>query len=264
MARQNDMGCLGSILFGLLLLMFALSLVATGIHWLLTSGLPLTIAAVVLIIASSIFRAWLRHKQVQELVSSLESRVRQVKAVEKRATRAVQRIVADRPAVESSRRKLEQLRQTMRSEVHFHALTQEHNTSRVAADLWHSHMHEAIGSRQDFSGEIGSFGQYVAELEALGRRAKRGRPAAVLQSARQTVAHLRQMSSTLQTEISRSRSSLDSHNNQTRLLKEHIRDTCGGRGRHWYQELEQRTAMRKAQRKATSRPAGRNQRSHTR
>ncbi|TCO46700.1 hypothetical protein [Actinocrispum wychmicini] len=239
MAKRNNslVGCL----FLLFPITVAAELVFQGLHWMFTQGLPVTLTLLALLVIDFAVRFQRTRKRVRELTEDLETRVKRVRAVEERANRAIRRIVADRPRVDSSVKKLTDLRQTMRGEIHFHVLTQEHNTSRLAGDSWHGHMHDAIGARRDFSGEIKSFGRYVGELESV----KRGRPTSAIRQAKQTVDHLRQMSAELQREIDRSRSSLDSHNNQTKLLKEHIRDRCGGRGQRWYLELEQRTAARK-------------------
>lgn len=228
-------GWLAVIFVGLVLLAYLFE----GIGWLFTHELPLVITFLVALVAlgiviiASLFRS---QPVAGREVASVKSKVAAVKSSEARANRVAVALVRDRAALEHKARELEDVRRRLRGDINFQILAKHHHESRLLADSWHTHKNQAIASRKELTSGIRSFESYARRLAQSGQ----ARVSTELRTAKSTVRELSTVAATLQGEIDRGSAALDQYNKQTGFLRDHIRDSCGARGRKWYDDLQRR------------------------
>jgi hypothetical protein len=217
-------GWIALIIVGLSILGYAF----LGIGWLFTHQLPYVILALVLI-TSALIAYFVRKSSVRN--AKVTHRIAVAEDYAKRGSRAVRTLIEDRPVAQRQASELAQLRRDVRGDIGFQLLAQRHHESRLLADSWYTHKAEAIGSRKEITNELSSFRTFA---RSLGRAAK----------TEEVIVHLSSTTNILNDEIERSAAVLDQHNIQTGLLRDHIRDNCGERGRRWYNDLEERKRLR--------------------
>ncbi|MGW3965744.1 hypothetical protein ACWED2_38400 [Amycolatopsis sp. NPDC005003] len=233
---QKTLGCLMGALFALVLL----SSVIEAVFRLLANEWPYLVPVVgILLAADLVFRRRRRHSAEQAEMATITKQVAEVERLRKRSAKAVRVLEADRIVLQRKAQELEQLRRTTRGEVNFQLLTQRHHASRLLADEWHGHKHQAIGSKRELAAGVRKLERHLADAARGTARLRRH-----AESTRTTVRTLSGGLGQVQQEIDRSDRELTRFNQATGKLRDHIRDSCGRRGTRWYDDLQERTRQR--------------------
>lgn len=241
-------GCI-TALVALLGAVLVIAFVVQGTIWLFVHEWPYILAAAVIGVSVLVSRFNAKHKARAEQIASVTRESKKIQTVETQAAKATSQLIEQRRKLENNTVKLEELRQTVRGDINFQLLAQKHHESRLYADTWYTQKRQVIATHKEFSTQVNAFKSHIGSLTRARNRVKKGADRSPLGqaigSAQTTLSHLSAAIATLKGEIDRSGTALDTYNDQTRELKLHIRDTCGPRGRRWYNELEERTRQRK-------------------
>ena len=165
-----------------------------------------------------------------------------VKAVVER-----RQIHAARLQLEAECRKVVEARSRISGQVNFQLLAQMHFQSRQLADAWYSHKRSAESSERLLARSISALERDKANLSGVVARlggTQRSSAVMELDATSSAISTVRSNLTELSAEVTRGRSALDRHNIETGRLRDHIRDTCGARGRKWYDDLQKRIAAR--------------------
>jgi chromosome segregation ATPase len=233
---QKALGCLMGALFALVLL----SSLIEGLVRLLAHEWPYLVPVVTVLLAIDVvFRRRRRATAEQAEIATITKQVAEVERLRKRSDRAVQVLAADRVVLERKARELDQLRRTTRGEVNFRLLTQRHHASRLLADEWHGHKHQAIGSKRELAAGVRKLEHHLSNAARGTARLRRH-----AEATRTTVRTLSAGVNQVQQEIARSNNELTRFNQATGKLRDHIHTSCGPRGSRWYENLQERTRQR--------------------
>lgn len=225
---------------GALFALVLLSSLVEGVVRLLVHEWPYLVPVVTVLLAIDVvFRRRRRAAAEQAEMATITQQVAEVERLRKRSDRAVQVLAADRVVLERKARELDQLRRTTRGEVNFHLLTQRHHTSRLLADEWHGHKHQAIGSKRELAAGVRKLEHHLSKAASGTPRLRRH-----AEATRTTVRTLSAGVNQVQQEIARSNNELTRFNQATAKLRDHIHTTCGPRGNRWYENLQERTRQR--------------------
>ncbi|MEU3090741.1 hypothetical protein ACWCQ0_35500 [Streptomyces massasporeus] len=148
-----------------------------------------------------------------------------------------------RQAMDREVRAVEDLRRRLRGEVHYGVLVQKHHESHQLGAAWHDHTRRAERTRRRVSAGLARVRERKRALARTRDRSSGTRRAAVVVELRRTQALIDTIYgalSSLDQEIDRGRRSRGEINQQTALLRNHIRDHCGDKGRQWFLRLEKR------------------------
>jgi hypothetical protein len=203
----------------IVILLVAVGFIGDGVAWLVIHETGYCIAAaslVVVLLFCWALTAWR---------SSMASR--------RGITKNIARTNRTRATVEASRRSLElkstelrRIQSSHRADIGFKVLVDHHNESRLLADRWYEHKHQAQKTQSEIS--VG-----LHKLHTV-----HGKKVAVVQSLRQSL-------TLLTDEIDRGGRAVTEFNGQTANLRDHINTHCGRQGREWYQRLEERKRLRR-------------------
>jgi hypothetical protein len=148
-----------------------------------------------------------------------------------------------RQAMDREARAVENLRRSLRGEVHYSVLVQKHHESHLLGAAWHDHTRRAQRTRRRVSAGLARVRERKRVLARTRDRSSGSRRAAVVAELRRTqllIDTIYGALSSLDQEIDRGRRSRGEINQQTALLRDHIRDHCGDKGRQWFRRLETR------------------------
>lgn len=148
-----------------------------------------------------------------------------------------------RQAMDREARAVEDLRRRLRGEVHYGVLVQKHHESHLLGAAWHDHTRRAHRTRRRVSAGLARVRERKRVLARTRDRSSGNRRAAVVAELRRTqllIDTIYGAVSSLDQEIDRGRRSRGEINQQTALLRDHIRDHCGDKGRQWFLRLETR------------------------
>lgn len=235
---------IGEILILFVLVLVAVGFAVDGVVWLFQHELPYVILFFVAVIALFLLVAYVRSdahepKGRTRGASTLDT----ARRIVAQARQAELRLSEARLVLERESRTLERLRLEKRGEIYFDILRQRHFESSLVANKWHAHTSSTQKIRRNVSSGLTQVREKKRQLARMRDGSSQARRPKIISELQQTQLFIDQIYaalSSLDGEIERGRTSRQQFNNQTGDLRDHIRDTCGQRGKLWYARLEAR------------------------
>jgi len=164
--------------------------------------------------------------------------VEMVRRAEKDANWKISQVKAQNEAVRAMIRQVEECLAAARAEVGFRVMREQHFTSFKCADVAHE-SYESTKDSSRFMATMAARARATAAPRLIPLRdpksGRRARPAQTELRSGATI--LDERSRALAAETARGREVVHTLNRRTGALRDSIRDTCGTKGQHWYDNL---------------------------